>query len=69
MKHPALLMRGTPLGTHVFQVTDKDGKVILTSKEYQDEDDLRAAAGNLADICIKATENKVDQLPSTIAHK
>ena len=69
MKHPAILMRGTPTGGQNFVVTDKKGGTILTSRPFGTEQEVRDAVAALSDAVGAAANNVIDQLPSTIAHQ
>lgn len=69
MKHPAILMRGTPTGGHQFFITNKQGGIVLTSRSYEEEEQVRKAAAEVGDAVGAAAGNVIDQLPSTIAHQ
>jgi len=69
MKHPAIMMRGTGVGTVVFVLTDEKGNILMTSRAFDEEDQVREAVKELFDTVTEAADNIIDQLPSTIAHK
>lgn len=69
MKHPAIIMKGSPTGEPCFVVTDYKGGVVMTSRMFESEQECKDAVKSLPIMLKTASHNRVDQLPSTIAHQ
>ena len=69
MKHPALIMRGTPTGQYYFYITNSKGETELSSRSFETEEECKDMAERVSHLVKNAADNQHNQLPSEIAHK
>lgn len=69
VKHPAVIMKGSPTGEPIFVVTDYNGNVMMTSRTFETEQECKDNAKGLVNMMKTASHNRVNQLPSKIAHQ